>query len=231
MKKTFAGVLCVLALLGGGLSTELLWASDGGWQEVLTRFVRDQIPSVPGRLTVTAGEVARSRASCPAPEVFLPPGGHLLGQGTLGIRCPAPSDGAAPWVLYVPVYVHLKTTLVVASRPLSPEHVLEEQDLVEQQGEAQRPDVVTRMSDAVGKVLKQGVASGQALHLSMLRPVFVVHKGQTVPVVVEGHGFKISTEGQAMNDAVSGDTVQVRTASGRLVTGIAGNDGQVEVSP
>ena len=65
----------------------------------------------------------------------------------------------------------------------------------------------------------------------MLRAVFVVHKGQTGPVVVEGDGFRISTEGQAMNDAASGDTVQVRTSSGHMVTGIAGNHGQVKVSP
>ncbi len=48
-------------------------------------------------------------------------------------------------------------------------------------------------------------------------------------VVSNGQGFSVSAEGQAMTKASEGQVVQVKVASGQLVSGIARTGGKVEV--
>lgn len=49
-------------------------------------------------------------------------------------------------------------------------------------------------------------------------------------VVSKGKGFQVATEGKALNNAAAGQVVQVRTASGQTLSGIARADGTVEIS-
>ncbi|WP_300294468.1 flagella basal body P-ring formation protein FlgA, partial [Nitrosomonas sp.] len=42
-------------------------------------------------------------------------------------------------------------------------------------------------------------------------------------------GFAVSIEGEALTDAAEGDTVQVRNHTGRIIRGIARQDGIVEI--
>jgi flagella basal body P-ring formation protein FlgA len=48
--------------------------------------------------------------------------------------------------------------------------------------------------------------------------------------MVNGRGFSISSEGRALNNASAGQVVQVRTASGQVVSGIARQDGLVDIA-
>ncbi|MDE2342867.1 MAG: flagellar basal body P-ring formation protein FlgA [Betaproteobacteria bacterium] len=198
----------------------------------VTAFVQGQMHSFQGKTTVSVEHLDPhlSLASCPSPEMFIPPGGHLLGHGSVGVRCAKPESGA-PWTIYVPVQVTLHTVMLVARKPLSAEKILSAEDIAEQNGEATRPDILTDPSQAIGKVVKQGIGAGQVLRQGMLREPYAIRQGQSVQVRVEGSGFKISTEGQAMGNAAEGQSVQVRTASGRLVSGTAYGNGVVRVTP
>ena len=48
-------------------------------------------------------------------------------------------------------------------------------------------------------------------------------------VVAGGSGWRIHGEGQALNPGLEGQTVRVRTESGRIVNGIAAGERMVEV--
>jgi flagella basal body P-ring formation protein FlgA len=140
-------------------------------------------------------------------------------------------SGGAPWTIYVPVQVTLRTVMLVARKPLFAEKVLTADDVATQDGESTRPDILTDPAQVVGKVLKQGIGAGQLIRQDMIREPYTVRQGQSVQVQVEGRGFRISTEGQAMGNAAEGQSVQIRTASGRFVAGTAGMDGTVRVAP
>ncbi len=199
---------------------------------VVTRFVEDQTRSLSGKVSiqVEAPDSRLNLAACASPEAFIPPGGHLLGHGMVGVRCLKAAEGPG-WSVYIPVQVTLKTTFLVARRALTAEKILSAEDVVEQTGETSRTDLITSPAQVIGKVVKQGVGAGQALRQDMVRDVYTIRQGQTVQVLVDGKGFKVSSEGQAMNNAGEGQSVQVRTASGRLVTGVAGANGVVRVNP
>jgi flagella basal body P-ring formation protein FlgA len=56
-----------------------------------------------------------------------------------------------------------------------------------------------------------------------------VGQGEPVRVVGHGNGFSISADGVALASATAGQSVRVRTESGRIVTGTARAGRLVEV--
>lgn len=193
-------------------------------------FVRTQTSALPGQVTVKVGEIDRRIALpvCPELEAFLPPGGQLLGNGTVGVRCPA---GKKTWKLFVPVRVTVTANLLIANKPLQHGQVLRAEDLASQGGELAQTGILTDPVQAVGKILKYSIGAGQVLKQDMLRAPYAVTQGQTVQLQAEGTGFKIHAAGHALNNAAEGQAVRVRTSSDQVVSGTARSDGTVEVRP
>ena len=210
------------------------WAgAQQGHAEVRTTveaFVRAQTSDLHGQVTIKVGEIDRRIAlpACPELEAFLPPGGQLLGNGTVGVRCPAGKKG---WKLFVPVHVTVAANLLVANKPLQQGQVLRMEDLASQNGELAQTGILTDPAQAAGKILKYNIGAGQVLKQDMLRAPYAVTQGQTVQLHTEVTGFKIFSEGQALNNAAEGQPVRVRTSADQVVSGTARADGTVEVRP
>jgi flagella basal body P-ring formation protein FlgA len=81
----------------------------------------------------------------------------------------------------------------------------------------------------VGKTTAAPLAAGQPVRSDLLRTRFAIQQGQAVKVVSSGPGFRVSAEGRALVNAAPGQVTQVRSAGGQTVTGIARDDGSVEV--
>eukprot|EP01041_Mallomonas_annulata_P037177 gene37177-60424_t len=68
------------------------------------------------------------------------------------------------------------------------------------------------------------------MRLDTLRSKQVITAGQLVRVVSGGAGFRVSAEARAVAAASEGQIVQVRTAGGQQVSGVAKAGGLVEVA-
>ncbi len=193
-------------------------------------FVRAQTLTLPGQVAIQVGEIDRRLVlpACPTLEAFVPPGGKLLGNSTVGVRCPSAKKG---WRLFVPVQVKVSATLLIANRPLQQGQMLQTDDLASQNGELAQVGMLTDPAQAIGRVLKYSVGAGQVLKQDMLRDPYAVTQGQTIQLQTEGAGFKIRATGQALNNASEGQSVRVKTSSGQVVSGTARADGTVEVLP
>jgi flagella basal body P-ring formation protein FlgA len=66
--------------------------------------------------------------------------------------------------------------------------------------------------------------------VDLLKSKPVVLLGQPVKLVSRGNGFSVSAEGKAAGNAGEGQVVQVRTANGQQISGIAKAGGLVEVT-
>jgi len=75
-----------------------------------------------------------------------------------------------------------------------------------------------------------GLAAGAPLRNALLRPPLVVQQGHTTRLVLNGPGFSIQSEGQALANASRGDRVRVKTLSGQVVSGVAQDGQQVVVA-
>lgn len=199
-------------------------------KRVVEEFLRVQTKGLPGQASFSVGTIDPNNnlAPCPALEPFLPAGARAWGRTNLGVRC----QTEAGWTIYVPVQVKVIGEYFVTAKPLARGQVVGSADLMKRSGDlAELPaGVVTEPAQAVGRTLTASVQSGQILRSDLLRAQFSVQQGQSVKVVSKGAGFQVATEGRALNNASDGQVVQVRTASGQTVSGIARPGGIVEIA-
>ena len=195
--------------------------------DAVTAFVRAQTQDFPGKVAFKVNEIdpRTVRSACPKLEVFLPAGSQLLGNSMVGVRC-TDKNG---WTLFLPVHVSISVDMLITNKPLPQGHMLQVEDISRQNAEMTQMDILTDSSLAIGKVLKNSVGVGQVLRQDMLRAPYAVTQGQTVQLQAGGAGFSIRSEGRALSNAAEGQSVQVRTPSGQVVSGTVLSGGAVEI--
>jgi flagella basal body P-ring formation protein FlgA len=195
----------------------------------ITEFLETQAIGYPGKVSVHAGAIDPNLklVQCPDVQVFLPTGSRAWGKTSVGVRCNAPSV----WTIYVQATVNVVAQYLVAAAPLSQGQVVTAQDILFESGDlTQLPaGVFTDQEQAIGRSVNISMNAGTVLRQELLKVSPVVQQGQTVMLISKGKGFSVSAEGQAIGKANEGQVVQVKVASGQVVTGIARNGGQVEV--
>lgn len=198
-------------------------------RNVVAAFVQQQTTALPGRVTYQINEIDQRimLPECARLEAFLPTGSRLIGKTAVGVRC----NDVSGWSIFVPVQIKVSANLLVSARQLPLGHVLQKEDFASQMMEISRAGGLSDPEQVLGKVLRYGIAAGQVLREDMLRAPYSVTQGQVVQLSVQGRGLSVRSEGVALNNASEGQTVQVRTQSGRVISGIAGAGGMVEIKP
>lgn len=198
-------------------------------KEKISTFLQTQTIGYPGKVKTQVGTIDPNLklANCHDLQVFLPSGSRAWGKTTVGAKCETPSA----WTIYVQANVSVLAQYLVATSPLAQGHIVTSQDIMFETGDlSQLPaGVFTEASQAVGRSVNISMNAGTVLRHEMLKVTPVVQLGQTVKLVSSGEGFSVSAEGKAMAKANEGQVVQVKVASGQLVTGIARAGGQIEV--
>lgn len=211
------------------LSSPLFAADADLILETAERHIRLQTKGLPGKVTITMGQLNASRLPpCTAVEAFSPPGTRLSGKTYVGVRCHGPSV----WSVLVPVNIAITSNYVTTTRPLAAGQAVQAADLAVLSGDISSlpSSIVTEPAAAIGKTLRNSLAAGQPLRSDQLLSPLVIRQGQTVRVISQGAGFSVSSEGKAINQAAEGQVVQIRMNSGQTVSGIARADGTVEIS-
>jgi len=90
--------------------------------------------------------------------------------------------------------------------------------------------VITSAGELNGVVASNRIAPGAPLRKELVRGVTVIQQGQSVKVVAQGQGFVVSTDAKAMSGAAVGAVVQAKTLDGRLVSGVADMQGQIQLA-
>jgi len=198
-------------------------------RNVVAAFVQQQTAALPGRVTHKISEVDRriTLSECARLEAFFPASSPVIGKTSVGVRCTEKNG----WSIFVPVQISVSLNLLVSARQLPLGHILQKEDITSQTIEITRTGGFTDPKQALGKVLRHGITAGQVLREDMLRLPYSVTQGQTVQLAVQGGGFNIRSEGVALSNASEGQTVQIRTPSGRVISGVAEIGGIVKIKP
>lgn len=179
-------------------------------------------------VTVGAPDPRLRLAPCKRTEPYLPAGARALGRTRVGLRC---VEGSSLWNITLPVTVSLfapaavlREALPAGARLTAAHFAVAEVDW------AATPTLpLADPEQLVGRELARPIAAGAALQPSDLRQRQWFAAGETVQIVARGAGFSVSTDGEALSHGIEGQPVRVRTASGRLLSGRAVADRQVEV--
>ena len=184
------------------------------------QFLEQEIIGLPGRVTIEIGKVDERVAlpACTQSYAFFPAGSRAWGKTSVGVRCATPTA----WTIYVSANIKVSAEYLIAARPLALGQEITAGDFSTRQGElTQLPaGVLTDASQAIGRRLANSVQAGQPLRRDAVRPPPAVQQGQAVALILQGNGFKISSEGHALGKAPEGELVQVKTAGGSVVSGI-----------
>jgi flagella basal body P-ring formation protein FlgA len=167
---------------------------------------------------------------CAQPVLFLPAGARPYGNGSLGVRC---EDTPEPWTLCLTYRVSLHGPALVARWPLAARQMIKAGDLELREIAYDAPpgDYLRDAALLEGALTARPIPAGQALTVDRLVRSQTVRAGQRVKIWLSGRGFQVTQEGVALNGAKAGETVRVRTDSGKLVQGQATADGRVLIRP
>jgi flagella basal body P-ring formation protein FlgA len=168
-------------------------------------------------------------APCNTVQPYLPPGTRLWGAARIGLRC---TDGPVRWNVFLPVTVDVFGPGLVAVGALPAGTVIAAADLrsAEVRLSAAAAAAIPLDEVVVGRTTARPLQAGEALRRGDLRARQWFAAGDTVRIVAGGAGWRIHGEGQALNAGVEGQIVRVRTDSGRIVSGLAVGQRQVEVA-
>jgi flagella basal body P-ring formation protein FlgA len=119
-------------------------------------------------------------------------------------------DGKEAARLRVTAQIDLRMPSLVAVRDLPRGHVISEEDISESEVNfSQIKGALKEASQAVGQTLKTTVRAGAPIRERDLTSVSMVKKGETVTIVAQGGGLKITALGQAKQDGSIGQTIGV----------------------
>ena len=227
MKNQLITLFSLLALV-----STTAWAgkaqSHNEIHETAAAFARAQTKAIPGKVSIQVGDIDKrvTLPACPKLEAFLPPGARLNGNSSVGVRCISQQN----WTIFVQVSVKISINILTTNKTIQQGQTVQAEDLGSLSSESLQPGAMTDPAQAIGKIMKFGVGTGQILRYDMLRAPYTVKQGQSVKVQVLGSGFKVASEGQALSNAADGDTTTARTASGQIVSGTV-KGGIIEIKP
>lgn len=159
----------------------------------------------------------------------LPPGARLGNAGSVQAQCTAPTR----WSLYLDFRLRLSGPALVARRDLPARALLGSNDLELRSIDFEQPPSAYLSAPrlAIGMRTAQQVRSGEPLLAAWLSRPPAINAGQRVRIFLRGDGFSVNQDGTALNTAATGEVVRTKTRSGRIVEGIAQDDGSVMVQP
>jgi flagellar basal body P-ring formation protein FlgA len=168
-------------------------------------------------------------APCAAVQPYLPTGTRLWGAARIGLRC---ADPGVRWNVFLPITVDVFGPGWVATGPLAVGAVLRAGDLkpATVNLSAEASPALASSELALGRTLARPLAAGEPLRAADLRARQWFAAGDTVRITAVGAGWRIHGEGQALNPGLEGQMVRVRTESGRVVSGMAVAQRQIEVA-
>ncbi|HET7223264.1 MAG TPA: flagellar basal body P-ring formation chaperone FlgA [Rhodanobacteraceae bacterium] len=219
MRKTGTMSQCflpALLLLASGA------AQAGAAEDAAQLFLQEAARGLGNNVTVTVQAPEAALPRCTDPQAFLP--GHdqrLLGRVTVAVRC---GDGQTR-------YLQARVTAIgqywVAAENIPVGTLVTPAMLESRSGDltALPGQAVLDETGAVGRVATRTLTRGSVVQSSQLRAPSLIHRNRTVSVEATGAGFRVTRQGEALEDGALGDTVRVRMGNRSVLTGVvAGND-------
>lgn len=149
---------------------------------------------------------------------------RLTGKRTVLAQCGARRH-------FLPVRISAQGTWWVASQSLPGGAIVQRSDIEPVTGalDHQPSGLIFNADAIIGQRLTRAIDAGKPLLENQLRQQWRLRAGQTVDLVTTGSGFRIRSQGKALNNAAVDDVLKVKTAGGRTVSGKVGADGQVMI--
>lgn len=156
-------------------------------------------------------------APCAQVQPFLPNGQPAWGRVRLGLRC---VSGATKWSISVPMTVRVFAPAWAAATALPAGTVLQAEHLRREVVEwsAEPSPAQAQAEPPLGRQLQRPLQPGEALRQAHLKPRQWFAAGDPVRLLLQGEGFAVRGEGQALAPGLEGQVAKVRLEGGRVLS-------------
>lgn len=211
-------------------------ASARTLRQAVQDFFQQELAETDGRVNVQFGRTAEPVLDLSEPEFeFVVSRRSARSLGLVSLEVAVRREGKTVQVVPMPVTVSLTRPVVVARRAINAQAPIRAEDLqlVEMTFTQVGQAGLTEPQRAVGQRAKRFIAAGETLHLRMLEPVPLVHRGQIVDVHTLAGGIRLVTAAKAMQSGAFGDLIELRSHDGakRTLTAVVTGPRRVEVKP
>ena len=191
----------------------------------LTAFFAQRLAGFSDEVVVTIRTPKNLYPTCEQPALSLTGYAQLWGNVNVLTNCGNEKR-------YLQVNVQATGNYVVAAQAIARGSVLTPESVKLKRGRLDQlpPKTMLEISQAQDAVSLRDLSPDQPVQLSMLRQAWRVKAGPRVMVVANGEGFRVNSEGQALNNAAVSQSARVRMSSGQIVSGIVGADGNILIN-
>lgn len=220
---------CVSSVFAATLPSDLIGATESFLEQRVTEYL--QRSEIHGRheIQVNSLDPRLRLAACDVPlTVSLESPTQPIGRVTCRIRC----EGSSPWTVFVPAQVRLYRPVLVATRPLNRNALIQPGDaaLAERDIGQLTQGYLTDLSQVAGKKLTRAVQTDQVLATIHVAMAEVIRKGDQVVINAHSGAISVKMPGEALSDGGLGEQIRVRnTRSQKIVRGRVVGPGSVEV--
>jgi flagellar basal body P-ring formation protein FlgA len=195
-------------------------------------FVKSQMPREANVASVTAGTLdSRLRlARCTSGmHAQMPAGVSLQSRTMVGVAC----DGPVRWMVYVPVTVESRISVLVLKHPVARDARLTIEDVTVESRKVTGLSTayLTSENDLLARTVQRPLSMGTTLTMDMFKPDLVIKHGQEVTLVAAAGGIEVRAAGRALADAAGGTRLKVQNLSSlKVVEGVVEGPDVVRVS-
>ncbi len=209
-------VIFLLAMLAVTALTKVQADDDSLLQQV-HQFLYQETQALGEEVVIDLRPPSPHLPECIQPEPFLPNANQApLGRVSVGVRCG--ENGRQ--VRYLQAQIDVIGSYVVAARDIERGTLITSNMLSERGGNLGdlSAQALTAEEDIVGKITQRPIRTGSAFLAHYLQAPDLVERGQRVTVVAQGSAFRVSREGEALENGALGEQVRVRFGSREIMT-------------
>jgi flagella basal body P-ring formation protein FlgA len=234
----------LVAAPGTAAASDAAWARAqqagvpaAAWQHALA-LAREQAEAqapAGARIEVQPGllDVRLRLAPCAQVQAQAVPGAPWSGRTRVALHCAEAPAGHRPWRVHLPMTVQVWAPAFVLRQALPAGTALGAEHLAVAEAAWQPGLQHTLGPDAAtppwGRLLARPLPAGTPLRAADLQQRRWFGSGEPVRVLVQGPGFAVVAQGQALGDGIEGRPARVRLDSGRVLTGQPVGEQQVRV--
>lgn len=185
--------------------------------ESVHQFLYQETQALGNEVVINLRPPSPHLSVCTNPEPFLTNQNEApLGRVSVGVRCGTDSQQ----VRYLQAEVDVIGSYMVAAVDIERGSQITFDMLGEKAGNLGdlSSRAITQIDDIVGKVARQPIASGSTIQSHFIQAPLLVERGQRVKVIAEGDSFRVSREGEALNNGAMGEEVRVRFGSREVMS-------------
>lgn len=192
-------------------------ADDDNLLQTVHQFLYEETQALGEEVVIDLRPPSPHLPACVQPEPFLPNANQApLGRVSVGVRCGENSRQ----VRYLQAQIDVIGNYVVAARDIERGTLITSSMLTERGGNLGdlSAQALTAEEDIVGKIAQRPIRSGSAFLAHYLQAPHLVERGQRVTVIAQGSAFRVSREGEALENGALGERIRVRFGSREILT-------------